>query len=332
MEETIRDNAYSDIRGMLECCLCELQERAKNLNLPGISSGFEPLDNIIGGFEDGKVYVIGGKPGMGKEELMLSMILDIIMQSKRSVLMFSTNNRQEDYVERLLFIQCGIPSSHQYKGLLEPQEWDRLDKEVFGVADAPLFIHDSWDLPLNELVETARNSIRGQRMKIIFIDCLQMIDFFNDDENISERMAKVMYSLKQLARLLRVPIVVGAMLSRGVERREETKGKQPLLSDLACSSYIEELADVVMIAYRPEYYRIRGRDLHEKIGVFVKKNGLKPLDNILLEYHQDTGVLSFGKKTIKSESKAAGLKELKTHNKAIKNLIETFKLEEDMPF
>ena len=103
---------------------------------------------------------------------------------------------------------------------MEIHEWKRLDKRVGELVDAPLYIHDSLDLPLNELVETARNSIRERYVHIIFIDCLQMIDFVKEDDNPSDRVAKVMLSLKQLARLTNVPIIVGSMLSRGVEYRD----------------------------------------------------------------------------------------------------------------
>ena len=47
-----------------------------------------------------------------------------------------------------------------------------------------------------------------------------MIDLVKEDDNPSDRVAKVMLSLKQLARLTNVPIIVGSMLSRGVEYRD----------------------------------------------------------------------------------------------------------------
>ena len=141
-----------------------------------------------------------------------------------------------------------------------------------------------------------------------------------------------MCSLKQLACFLDVPIVAGAMLSREVEYREEAKIKHPQLMDMSIPFYAEILADVIMLVHRPERNRIRSRDLQGKIELLLKKNNLRPLGNILLDFHQDTGVVSLGKNAIKSDSKAVSLKELKTDNKAVKNLIETFKLEEDMPF
>ena len=330
------DTDYSNMREMLKGCLCEVQAKATKSCLSGISSGFEPLDYLTGGFENGKVYVIGGRPCMGKKEFMLSMIIDIVLESKLPVLLFSTNYMKPDYLQRLLAIHCDIPTLHLHHGLLEPHEWERLDKGVGIWVDAPLFIHDSLDLPLNELTETARNCIRENGTRIVFIDCLQMIDFAKEGENISERIAKVMCLLKQLASLFDIPIIVGSMLSRGVEYREGIEGKQPQLMDLANSSYIEELADVVMMVHRPEYYHIfqdeQGRDLHGLMEIFVKKNSLKPLGNILLDYHQETGFVSLRKNTNESASKPVSLKELSTGNKAIESLIETFNLEEEIPF
>ena len=166
MKEKKNDADYCGMREMLKDCLYEIQTRADNSSFPGISSGFRPLDDLIGGFENGKVYVIGGRPCMGKEELMLSMVIDIVMESELPVLMFSTNDMKSDYVQRLLAIHSQIPTMHLSRGLLQPDEWDRLDETVATLVDAPLFIHNSFDLPLDELTETARNCIRGKGTKI----------------------------------------------------------------------------------------------------------------------------------------------------------------------
>ena len=336
-KDMMNDIYFFSMREVLKDCICEVQASASKFSLPGISSGFKPLDDLTGGFENGKVYVIGGRPCMGKEEFMLSMIKDIILESKLPVLLFSTNHMKSDYVERILTIHCDIPTKLLHQGFLKTDEWERLDKGVSTLADAPLYIHDSLDLPLNELAETARYCIRGTGAGIIFIDCLQMIDFTaKDDNNSSEKIAKVMYSLKQLASITNLPIVVGSMLSRGVEYREGFEGRQPQLGDLANSSYIEGLADVIMLVHRPEYYHIykdiHGQDLNGLMEIFVEKNNLKPLGNILLDYHQDTGVVSVRKNTIKSSSKLVSMKELGTDNKAVKSLIDSFGLEEELPF
>jgi replicative DNA helicase len=356
MNEMMNDG-YIDMRDMLSDCLSDVRVRAAKKGAMGISTGFQPLDDLIGGFEKGKVYVIGGRPCMGKEEFMLSMMINIILESKLPVLAFSTNHMKSDYVQRLLAMYCDIPVMHLFQGFLKDHEWIRLDKRLCDLLDAPLFMHDSLDLPLNELTETARNCIRERDVHIIFIDCLQMIDFTNEGDNPSDRVAKVMLSLKQFAHLNKVPIIVGSMLSRGIEYREGFEGKRPQLMDLMNSSFIEGLADVIMMVHRPEYYHFYqdeiGRDLCGRIEIIVKKNALKPLDSIFLYYNDKTGVVCVRKKrkitndenfdTIKpgvdcvrknskSTLKPISLKDLNSDNEAVKKLIKAFDLEEEIPF
>ena len=336
MNKMMSDISYTNMQEMLKDCLCEVQTKAANDGILGIPSGFQPLDDLIGGFEKGKLYVIGGRPSMGKEEFMLSMIEEIILESKVPVLLFSTNYMKSDYIQRLLAVHCDIPVLHLHQGFLELHEWERLDKDVDALIYAPLFIHNCLDLPLNELIETARNCIKERDVKIIFIDCLQMIDFTKEDNTVSEKIANIMFSLKQFACLYDVPVVVGSMLGRGVEYREGIEGKEPQLMDLANSSYIEGLADVVMMVHRPEYYHIylddNGRDLHGKIKIIVNKNALRPLGNILLDYHPITGNISVITNTSRPASRLVSLKDLSTDNEAVKKLIKTFDLEDELPF
>lgn len=335
MKEIMSDIHYANMETMLKDCLCDVVEGATFNNLPGISTGFQSLDKLIGGFERGKVYIVGSRPCMGKEELMLSIIENIILESKLPVLMFSTNYMKSEYIQRLLAIYCDIPVMHLFHGLMEPHEWERVGKIADSLLDAPLFMHESLDLPLNELIETVRNCVLEKNIKIIFIDCLQMIDFDNENNKSSERIAKVMLSLKELARLNGISVVVGSMINRDVEYRDGVEGKKPMLADLANSSYIEGLADVVMMVHRPEYYRIfeadNGRDLHGLMEIIVKKNGLKPLDGFFLDYHPDTGVICETGNTNKAASKTVSLEDFETDNKAVKKLIDTLHLEES-PF
>ena len=324
-------NSYTNMQEMMKDYITKMQTKLKDDKLVVVPSGFEELDQLTGGFENGKVYVIGGRPCMGKEELMLSMIESIVIGSKMPVLMFSTNSMESDYIQRFLAICCDIPSLHLHSGIMEMHEWERLDSRASYLVDAPLFIHDCLDLPIDEMMETARNCWVENRIRMIFIDCLQMIDFTKDYENSSERIAKAMYALKQLAREMNVPIVVGSMMSRGIEKREGFEGKQPQLMDLSNSSYIEELADVILMVHRPEYYHIfqdcNGRDFHGKIEILVMKNAMKPLDRVLLEYHRDTGKVCEDKYI----PKTVCLEELAADNDAVKRLVNTLDLEE-LPF
>ena len=327
---------YTSMRENLKDYMNSIKAIVDDNEFHFIRSGFRELDDMIDCFEKGKLYVIGGRPCMGKEEFMLSMIIDIIIESKLPVLLFSTNNMKYVYLLRLLIIFRTTHSLNLPLGLLDFIEWKKIDSRASILTDAPLFIHNSLDLPLDELLETAKKCRREKGIKIIFIDCLQMIDFTKEGENSSEKIAKVMYTLKQLACKIGVPIVVGSMLGRGVEFREGLEGKQPLLMDLSNSSYIEEIADVIMMVHRPELYQIyqddNGRDLRGMMLIYVMKNALRPLGRIYFEYQQDTGFISQGKYAKASGSKQVGLKDLDTDNRVIDSLVKAFDLEDELPF
>ena len=106
--------------------------------------------------------------------------------------------------------------------------------------------------------------------------------------------------------------------------------------DLMNSSFIEGLADVIMMVHRPEYYHIYqddiGRDLHRKIEIIVKKNALKPLNSIIMGFHEKTGVVYLRENTRKSTSYSARLKDLSSNNEALEKLITTLDLEEVLPY
>ena len=97
--------------------------------------------------------------------------------------------------------------------------------------------------------------------------------------------------------------------------------------DLANSSYIEEIADVILLVHRPECYCIyqddTGRELHGVMMLLVEKNSLK--------YQQDTGIIFQDDKTNIDVSKLVSLKELGADNKTINNLMDALDLEE-LPF
>ena len=126
------------------------------------------------------------------------------------------------------------------------------------------------------------------------------------------------------------------MQTRNVEYREGIEGKRPQFSDLSNSSYIEELADTIIMVYRPEYYRIYqddgGRDLRDKLMILVKKNGLKPSGEFQMRYQEDTGRLFLTDIMLPLHSKFSCMEYFTKDSEPVKKLVKDFDLEEDVPF
>ena len=96
---------------------------------------------------------------------------------------------------------------------------------------------------------------RKQKLGLIVIDYLQLIQPDDPRDPRQEQVAKMARRLKGLARELKIPVLCLAQLNR----QADTEGHRPRLSQLRESGAIEQDADVVMFIWREEDPRRRER-------------------------------------------------------------------------
>ena len=174
-------------------------------------------------------------------------------------------------------------------GQLTPDEWERLDKNLQKLKEAPLYIDDTPGLSVFELRTKARRLVREKGVKVIMIDYLQLMNAngmkFNSRQ---EEVSTISRSLKGLAKELDIPILALSQLNRTVENREGLEGKRPQLSDLRESGAIEQDADMVLFVHRPEYYHIfqdeKGNDLHGMAQIIIAKHRKGATGDVLLTF------------------------------------------------
>src|SRR5690606_32031321 len=68
-------------------------------NKAGITSGLTDLDKIIGGFQGGNSYILGGRPSMGKSAMMLKFALSAMYNNAVPVI-FSLEMSKESLLRR----------------------------------------------------------------------------------------------------------------------------------------------------------------------------------------------------------------------------------------
>lgn len=225
--------------------------------ITGISTGFYQLDDITCGWQDSDLVIIAGRPAMGKTAFALSLAKNIAADQKIPMAFFSLEMDDVQLANRLMSNACGISGKKLMSGQLDREDWNRLDKELSILTEAPLYIDDTEQLSIMELRTKARRLVREKGVRLIMIDYLQLMTANGMKyNNRQEEVSLISRSLKGLAKELGIPVLALSQLNRGVDSREGAEGKRPQLSDLRESGAIEQDADMVIFIHRPEYYQI----------------------------------------------------------------------------
>ena len=262
---------------------------ASSGGLTGVASGFTKLDDITSGWQPSDLVIIAGRPAMGKTSFALSISKNVVVNYDEPIAFFSLEMNNVQLVNRLISNTCEIAGNKMLSGQLTPDEWERLDKNLQKLKEAPLYIDDTPGLSVFELRTKARRLVREKGVKVIMIDYLQLMNAngmkFNSRQ---EEVSTISRSLKGLAKELDIPILALSQLNRTVENREGLEGKRPQLSDLRESGAIEQDADMVLFVHRPEYYHIfqdeKGNDLHGMAQIIIAKHRKGATGDVLLTF------------------------------------------------
>lgn len=232
----------------------------------GAPTGIAEMDELIGGFEPGQLVIVAGRPGMGKTAVACSAALGLA-SAGHGVLFVSLEMQAEELGMRMVCdLACQrrgdwVPFDRIVNATLSPSEHDRLAAARRSAAGWPLRIEDAGSMSLARLTLAVRRAKRrmaakGQTLKVVIVDYLQLVQPDRRAAGPYEAVSEVSRGLKALAKDLGVAVVALAQLSRAVEQRED---KRPQLSDLRDSGQIEQDADAVVFLYREEYYLERAK-------------------------------------------------------------------------
>ena len=233
--------------------IADAERASQGGEIVGLPSPIPEKDKITGGKENGKLYITAARPAMGKSSDALQEAYHIAVVLGLPVAFFSIEMPARQLMRRLISLRTGIDSKKLKNGDLSKEEWVIIHESVQAISDSPLEIIDD----LSDLMEIRRRCIQNKKKKglrAIFIDYLQLVKHKESGRNREQEISEISRTLKEIAKMLDVPVTALSQLSRAVETRGGTK--RPMLSDLRESGSIEQDADIVVFLYRPEYYGI----------------------------------------------------------------------------
>jgi len=230
----------------------ELIERRDGKIITGLATGYYQLDELMCGLQNGEMIVLAGRPSMGKTSLALNIAEYLGVMEKVPVAIFSLETGKQQLAERFLCSISGIDSQKVRKGMLSPEDYEKLKEGCGELYEAPIYIDDTSLLTPLELRAKSRRLKSLYNIRCIIVDYMQLMSGgAGRFESRQQEISIISRYLKALAGELNIPVLVLSQLNRSPEGREDHR---PRMSDLRESGSIEQDADVVMLLHREDYY------------------------------------------------------------------------------
>jgi replicative DNA helicase len=251
--------------------------------IKGISTGFLKLDEFTGGLHSGDLFILAGRPSMGKTAFALNIAQHVALKLKQTAAVFSLEMSKESLLTRMLCAAARVDSQRFRSGYLTQEERRKLNQALQDLVESPLYIDDTAGLHLMDMHAKLRR-LKSERGKIglVIVDYLQLMSGRGRYENRNQEVSALSRGLKLLAKELGVPMMVLSQLSRAVETRQGDH--RPQLSDLRESGSIEQDADLVGFVFREEVYNRDREDLKGLAELILAKQRNGPVGTVNLVF------------------------------------------------
>lgn len=230
----------------------------------GVPTGIASLDAKTAGLQQSDLILLAGRPGLGKTSLALCFVAHAAITHGKTCAFFSMEMSEMQVVQRLISMTAEIDGNRIRRGRLTMDELTRINDASARLQQAPIFVEESSRLSVMQILAKARRLQAERGLDLLVIDYLQLIEGRGSrgDDNRVQEVAQISRGLKSIARELQVPVVALSQLSRQIE----TRGTEPMLSDLRESGALEADADLVMFLWQKDMQDRRERVVHLKLA------------------------------------------------------------------
>lgn len=245
----------------------------------GLSTGFNDLDAQTCGLHPGDLVIVAGRPSMGKTTFAVNIAENVAVNGKVA-LVISLEMDAKSLAERCVARFGEINTQTLRSGNFRSDDWPRLTASLGRLEAQKLIIADDSSLANVSKIRLAARKVKQKQgaLDLIVIDYLQLMG--GDGFNRNDELSGITRALKLMAKELGCPIVALSQLSRKVEERTD---KRPMMSDLRESGAIEQDADVIIMAYRDDYYN-ENSAFKEHAEMIIRKQRMGPLGTVYMKF------------------------------------------------
>jgi len=230
--------------------LKHIENNMQNNGLTGIGTGLQLFDNFTGGLQKSDLIILAGRTSMGKTSLALTIARNAAVDFNIPTVIFSLEMSSIQITARASSMESGISSKEILNSKLSAVQSNNIRNSVSRLFDSKLFIAQSSN-KITSILSSMMSYILKEKAQLFVVDYLQLVTLNQKGISREQEVGQMARIFKNFAKENNVCIILLSQLKRGQESKNE-----PSLSDLRDSGQIEEAADIVMFAHRPEYYGI----------------------------------------------------------------------------
>ncbi|MBR1605610.1 MAG: hypothetical protein IJ660_05845 [Alphaproteobacteria bacterium] len=239
-----------------------LDFKIRNPNkLQGLITGFDAVDRILNGLQEGEVILVAGRPFMRSTDFILNCLLEIagkfaiynkeFIDNTKNILFFSPDISELLFMERLTSIVTETPTCSIEKGTLENSDIMRIQECAESIRELPINLYVN-----SNRIEDIKNLIyqfqENENVGLVMIDYLQLWTI-NGRKNFELlNLEPILRMIKQIAKELNIPVIIRSKLPESVDMR---KDEYPELKDLGSYGNIIPYIDKVIFPYRKIWVR-----------------------------------------------------------------------------
>lgn len=231
---------------MITAMVDKLETLTESHQVAGVKTGITKLDDVIGPLQPSDLSIFGSRPSVGKTALAVSVILNTAREGKR--IGFISTEMSVDQIAFRMTSQISRINAKRFRTAdFNEQEWARITAATMHLNKLNIRICDKTVMTASDVALQCRAWDMDGGLDLVIVDYLTRIkvDVSKGSQHLD--VGEVATQMKNLARDLKIPVIVLAQLNRqSANRPDET----PRMSDLRDSGIIEQEADSILLLHR----------------------------------------------------------------------------------
>jgi len=237
----------------------------------GFRSGYKLLDQKIGCFMNGGLYLIGARTHTGKTTFSLSLLHNLLTAEKEcNPLYFSMEMNDDEIAARMIAIEANVCHTKLKDGNLTEIDVRNIAYACKKIeSQKNYYIENTCNPTISQVQSKIKRYVKYHGVNLIIIDYLTKIKGNGGYGSKHLEVDSVSKGLQSIALELNVPVICLAQLNRESTKRQNPR---PTMTDFRESGSIEEDADCVILLHRPDLYN--SQDKPGVTEVTIVKNRL----------------------------------------------------------